>query len=38
MAKQAFQKNQDPMDASLFYLASRKKNVLMHLFKVCNCS
>uniref|UniRef100_A0A915EBL8 RAVE complex protein Rav1 C-terminal domain-containing protein n=1 Tax=Ditylenchus dipsaci TaxID=166011 RepID=A0A915EBL8_9BILA len=33
MAKSAFTQNQDPMDASLFYLALKKKNVLMHLFK-----
>ncbi|NP_001368760.1 RAVE complex protein Rav1 C-terminal domain-containing protein [Caenorhabditis elegans] len=33
IAKAAFQQNQDPMDASLFYLALRKKNVLTHLFK-----
>uniref|UniRef100_A0A8R1HL41 WD_REPEATS_REGION domain-containing protein n=1 Tax=Caenorhabditis japonica TaxID=281687 RepID=A0A8R1HL41_CAEJA len=33
LAKSAFQLNQDPMDASLFYLAMRKKNVLTHLFK-----
>ncbi|CAI2358263.1 unnamed protein product [Caenorhabditis sp. 36 PRJEB53466] len=33
LAKAAFQQNQDPMDASLFYLALRKKNVLTHLFK-----
>ena len=34
LAKSAFQQKQDPMDASLFYLAMRKKNVLTHLFKV----
>uniref|UniRef100_A0A1I7WD58 Rav1p_C domain-containing protein n=1 Tax=Heterorhabditis bacteriophora TaxID=37862 RepID=A0A1I7WD58_HETBA len=34
LAKAAFQQNQDPMDASLFYLALKKKNVLTHLFKV----
>ncbi|UMM43904.1 hypothetical protein L5515_019209 [Caenorhabditis briggsae] len=33
IAKASFQANQDPMDASLFYLALRKKNVLTHLFK-----
>ncbi|PAV73995.1 hypothetical protein WR25_00482 [Diploscapter pachys] len=33
LAKAAFQQNQDPMDASLFYLALKKKNVLTHLFK-----
>ncbi|CAI4224874.1 unnamed protein product [Auanema sp. JU1783] len=33
LAKAAFQQNQDPMDASLFYLALRKKNILTHLFK-----
>lgn len=34
VAKASFQANQDPMDAALFYLAMRKKNVLTHLFKV----
>jgi len=36
IAKYAFQQSQNPMDSSLFYLAMRKKNVLMHLFKVCD--
>lgn len=35
VAKAAFQTNQDPMDAALFYLAMKKKNILTHLFKVC---
>lgn len=34
MAKTAFQKDQNPLDASLYYLALKKKNVLTHLFKV----
>uniref|UniRef100_A0A158R4B7 WD_REPEATS_REGION domain-containing protein n=1 Tax=Syphacia muris TaxID=451379 RepID=A0A158R4B7_9BILA len=33
LAHAAFQKRQDPMDASLYYLAMRKKNILTHLFK-----
>uniref|UniRef100_A0A914YLS6 RAVE complex protein Rav1 C-terminal domain-containing protein n=1 Tax=Panagrolaimus superbus TaxID=310955 RepID=A0A914YLS6_9BILA len=33
MAKTAFQQNQDPMDAALYYLSLKKKNVLTHLFK-----
>ncbi|KAI6235649.1 hypothetical protein M3Y95_00074000 [Aphelenchoides besseyi] len=33
VAKSAFQASQDPMDAALYYLAMRKKNVLTHLFK-----
>ncbi|CAJ0959160.1 unnamed protein product, partial [Mesorhabditis belari] len=33
LAKAAYQANQDPMDAALFYLALKKKNVLTHLFK-----
>ncbi|GMT07275.1 hypothetical protein PENTCL1PPCAC_29449, partial [Pristionchus entomophagus] len=33
LAKSAFQLKQDPLDAALFYLALRKKNVLTHLFK-----
>ncbi|KRZ61540.1 DmX-like protein 1 [Trichinella nativa] len=33
IAKAAFQAKNDPMDAALFYLAMKKKNVLMHLFK-----
>ncbi|GMR60970.1 hypothetical protein PMAYCL1PPCAC_31165, partial [Pristionchus mayeri] len=33
LAKSAFQSKQDPMDAALYYLALRKKNVLTHLFK-----
>ncbi|KRY70236.1 DmX-like protein 2 [Trichinella pseudospiralis] len=33
IAKAAFQARNDPMDAALFYLAMKKKNVLMHLFK-----
>lgn len=34
LAKAAFQKNQDPLDASLYYLLLKKKNLLTHLFKV----
>lgn len=33
MAKTAFQQQQNPLDAALFYLALRKKNVLTHLFR-----
>ncbi|TKR87267.1 hypothetical protein L596_011689 [Steinernema carpocapsae] len=33
MAKAAFQQDSNPMDASLYYLALKKKNVLTHLFK-----
>ncbi|KAM3726028.1 DmX-like protein [Dirofilaria immitis] len=33
LAKAAFQKNQDPLDASLYYLLMKKKNLLTHLFK-----
>ncbi|VDM92434.1 unnamed protein product, partial [Litomosoides sigmodontis] len=33
LAKAAFQKNQDPLDASLYYLLLKKKNLLTHLFK-----
>ncbi|MFH4976062.1 hypothetical protein AB6A40_002771 [Gnathostoma spinigerum] len=33
LAKSAFQQRQDPLDAALFYLAMRKKNVVTHLFK-----
>ena len=33
LAKDAFQVNKDPMDASLFYLAMKKKNVLWGLFR-----
>lgn len=33
IAKAAFQKRQDPMDAALYYLAMRKKNVLWGLFR-----
>jgi hypothetical protein len=33
VAKAAFQQSQQPMDAALYYLALRKKNVLTHLFK-----
>lgn len=36
IAKTAFQANQDPMDAALFYLALQKKNVLTHLFRTVN--
>ncbi|XP_070175544.1 dmX-like protein 2 isoform X2 [Littorina saxatilis] len=32
-AKCAFQKNRDPMDAALFYLAMKKKNVLWGLYR-----
>lgn len=34
VAKVAFQKQQNPLDAALFYLAMRKKNVLTHLYKL----
>lgn len=34
VAKNIFQKDQNPLDAALFYLAMRKKNVLTQLFKV----
>lgn len=34
VAKNAFQRDQNPLDAALFYLAMRKKNVLTQLFKV----
>ncbi|KAK0411859.1 hypothetical protein QR680_005883 [Steinernema hermaphroditum] len=33
LAKAGFQQDQNPMDASLYYLALKKKNVLTHLFK-----
>uniref|UniRef100_A0A1I8AB21 Rav1p_C domain-containing protein n=1 Tax=Steinernema glaseri TaxID=37863 RepID=A0A1I8AB21_9BILA len=33
LAKAGFQLDQNPMDASLYYLALKKKNVLTHLFK-----
>jgi len=33
LAKDAFQANKDPMEASLFYLAMGKKNVLWGLFR-----
>ncbi|VDN05634.1 unnamed protein product [Thelazia callipaeda] len=33
LAKAAFQKKQDPLDASLYYLLMKKKNLLTHLFK-----
>ncbi|CDW52018.1 Protein RBC-1, isoform a [Trichuris trichiura] len=33
IAKSAFQAKNDPMDAALFYLAMKKKTVLVHLFK-----
>uniref|UniRef100_A0A914ZRW3 RAVE complex protein Rav1 C-terminal domain-containing protein n=1 Tax=Parascaris univalens TaxID=6257 RepID=A0A914ZRW3_PARUN len=33
LAKAAFQQNQDPLDASVYYLAMKKKNVLTHLFR-----
>ena len=33
LAKDAFQKNKDPMDAALLYLAMKKKNVLWGLFR-----
>ncbi|XP_052281684.1 dmX-like protein 2 isoform X4 [Dreissena polymorpha] len=33
LAKDAFQAKKDPMDASLFYLAMKKKNVLWGLFR-----
>lgn len=33
VAKTAFQINNDPMDAAVYYLAMRKKNVIMHLYR-----
>ncbi|CAK5007291.1 unnamed protein product [Meloidogyne enterolobii] len=36
VAKNIFQKDQNPLDAALFYLAMRKKNVLTQLFKTVN--
>jgi hypothetical protein len=33
VAKAAFQQQQQPMDAAIYYLAMHKKNVLTHLFK-----
>uniref|UniRef100_A0AC35TZX5 WD_REPEATS_REGION domain-containing protein n=1 Tax=Rhabditophanes sp. KR3021 TaxID=114890 RepID=A0AC35TZX5_9BILA len=33
LAKNAFQKSQEPLDSALLYLALRKKNVLSHLFR-----
>lgn len=33
LAKVAFQQRNDPMDAAIYYLAMKKKNVLTHLFK-----
>ena len=33
IAKYAFQSNNDPLDAALFYLAMKKKGVLWGLFK-----
>ncbi|CEF59911.1 DmX-like protein 1 [Strongyloides ratti] len=33
LAQQAFQKNNDPMDASLYYLVLRKRNVIAGLFR-----
>ena len=32
-AKFAFQRNKDPMESAIFYLAMRKKNVLWGLFR-----
>lgn len=36
VAKVAFQSNNDPMDAALYYLAMKKKNLLTHLYKYCS--
>ena len=36
VAKAAYQKNKDPLDAAIFYLAMKKKNVLWGLFRSCN--
>ena len=36
MAKAAYQKNKDPLDAAVFYLAMKKKNVLWGLFRSSN--
>lgn len=33
VAKTAFQARQDPLDAALFYLAMRKKNIIWGLFR-----
>lgn len=33
VAKAAFQAQSDPMDAALYYLAMKKKNLLTHLYK-----
>ena len=33
VAKSAFQRNKDPMDAAIFYLAMKKKNVLWGLYR-----
>ncbi|KAL7077250.1 hypothetical protein ACQ4LE_003475, partial [Meloidogyne hapla] len=38
VAKNIFQKDQNPLDAAIFYLAMRKKNVLTQLFKTVNDS
>ena len=35
VAKSAFQTKKDPMDACVFYLAMKKKNVLWGLFRYC---
>ena len=36
VAKAAYQKNKDPLDAAIFYLAMKKKNVLWGLFRSSN--
>ena len=36
VAKAAYQKKKDPLDAAIFYLAMKKKNVLWGLFRSTN--
>jgi RAVE protein 1 C terminal len=36
LAKAAFQTSKDPLDAALFYLAMKKKNLLWGLFRFVN--
>lgn len=33
MAKAAYQQNQDPLDAALFYIAMKKKSIVWGLFR-----
>ena len=37
LAKSAFQARKDPLDAALFYMAMKKKNVLWGLFRYVSC-